>query len=214
MVGRELCEAPLSTNIPCKKLENGKLRTFLETHIDVAIPNKSTIHKNYAIDCFNNIMDKIRSDLEGSPTWIGKDETTDVAGCYVGNVLIGKLDNEKHHTPYLISSPAPSSTSVTRQLLVALSTTHCTRSQLTLTRTSPGCCSPMLHLTWSRQQGLESFLPHVTCLAHGLHHVCEKTREIFPEMNGLISNVKKIFLKAPARHDLYKESCNNLLFPP
>lgn len=46
---------------------------------------------------------------------------------------------------------------------------------------------------------------HVTCLAHGLHRLCEKVRECFDDVNKLISWARKIFLKSPARISLYKE---------
>jgi hypothetical protein len=32
---------------------------------------------------------------------------------------------------------------------------------------------------------------HVTCLAHGLHLIAEEVRKCFPNVNKLISNVKK-----------------------
>ena len=35
------------------------------------------------------------------PIWVGVDETTDAMARYVANVLIGRLDNEKYHAPYL-----------------------------------------------------------------------------------------------------------------
>lgn len=47
---------------------------------------------------------------------------------------------------------------------------------------------------------------HITCLAHGLQRVPEQIRMNFPEMNSLISNIKKVFLKAPYRINL----CKNL----
>ena len=45
---------------------------------------------------------------------------------------------------------------------------------------------------------------HVTCLAHGLHRICEFVRDNFSDVNKLISLVKKIFLKAPSRVSIYK----------
>lgn len=39
-----------------------------------------------------------------------------------------------------------------------------------------------------------SKIEHVTCLLHQLHRVYEEIRINFPEVDQLISNVKKIFL--------------------
>ena len=40
-------------------------------------------------------------------------------------------------------------------------------------------------------QAFHSNMIHVTCLAHGLHRVCEKIRTEFPKVDELISNMKK-----------------------
>lgn len=34
---------------------------------------------------------------------------------------------------------------------------------------------------------------HVTCLAHGLHRIAEEVRSNFEEIDGLISNIKKVY---------------------
>lgn len=39
---------------------------------------------------------------------------------------------------------------------------------------------------------------HVSNVAHELHRVGEKIREQFPKIAQLISNIKKVFLKAPS----------------
>ena len=51
-------------------------------------------------------------------------------------------------------------------------------------------------------EGLEVPLPnivHVTCVAHAIHRICEEIRVSFPNVDGLIANVKKVFLKFPSR---------------
>lgn len=55
---------------------------------------------------------------------------------------------------------------------------------------------------------------HVTCLAHGLHRVAEEVRNNFPEVNMLISSVKKIFLKAPSRVQAFREILPGVSLPP
>lgn len=42
-------------------------------------------------------------------------------------------------------------------------------------------------------------LCHVTCAAHGIHRVADQIRKTFPNVDKLISSMKKTFLKAPAR---------------
>jgi hypothetical protein len=55
---------------------------------------------------------------------------------------------------------------------------------------------------------------HFTWLAHALHRVCEVICEEYINVNALISNTKKIFLKAPIRVECYKELLSNVPLPP
>ena len=60
---------------------------------------------------------------------------------------------------------------------------------------------------------LKVFYPsmiHITCFAHALHRVCEQVREMFKEVNDLISAVKKVFLKAPSHIKIWKDHCGFL----
>ena len=55
-------------------------------------------------------------------------------------------------------------------------------------------------------------LNHVTCIAHGLHHICESIRENYISVNDFIAVPKKILVKAPSRQVLYQE-VTGLHFP-
>jgi hypothetical protein len=66
-------------------------------------------------------------------------------------------------------------------------------------------------------KAIQIFYPkitHVTCLAHGFHRVCEQIRNIFPKVDCLISNIKKVFLKAPSRIEIFKNLEPELDLPP
>jgi hypothetical protein len=48
---------------------------------------------------------------------------------------------------------------------------------------------------------LKNYFPnmlHLTCFGHGLHRICEFIRDIFPDINSLISLFKKKLLKSPS----------------
>jgi len=47
--------------------------------------------------------------------------------------------------------------------------------------------------------GLFPNMIHVTCVAHGLHRVCETIRLEYPNIDNMVNCVKKVFLKAPSR---------------
>lgn len=55
---------------------------------------------------------------------------------------------------------------------------------------------------------------HVTCLAHALHRVAEQIRSDFPLVDKRISSVKKVFLKCPARIQIFKNEAPELSLPP
>jgi hypothetical protein len=39
-------------------------------------------------------------------------------------------------------------------------------------------------------------------------------RELFPNVNTLVNNLKKVFLKAPHRVEVYKDVLPNVALPP
>jgi len=55
---------------------------------------------------------------------------------------------------------------------------------------------------------------HVTCLAHALHRVAEEVRGSYPEVDKLIANGKKIFIKSPLRVQEFNEEAPTLPLLP
>ena len=50
---------------------------------------------------------------------------------------------------------------------------------------------------------LYSKLIHVTCIAHALHRAAEFVRGRFQNIDCWVSNLKKIFMKAPSRVEIF-----------
>jgi hypothetical protein len=66
-------------------------------------------------------------------------------------------------------------------------------------------------------EGLSESYPeliHVTCVARALHRVCETIRVLYPNVDKLVANGKKIFLKSPARIELFKNKVPDTPLPP
>lgn len=66
-------------------------------------------------------------------------------------------------------------------------------------------------------RAIQIFYPkitHVTCLAHGLHRVCEQIRSLHQNVDRLIANIKKVFLKAPSRVEIFRSMEPDLPLPP
>ena len=55
---------------------------------------------------------------------------------------------------------------------------------------------------------------HITCLAHGLHRVEEEIRANFSQVDSLVSETKKIFVKAPSCKQLFKSMAHGVPLPP
>jgi len=51
---------------------------------------------------------------------------------------------------------------------------------------------------------------HVTCLAHAHHRVAETIRGKFNHVDGLVSNVKKVFLKATSHLEIFKTEATEI----
>jgi hypothetical protein len=57
-------------------------------------------------------------------------------------------------------------------------------------------------------------LIHVMCLLHAFHRVCETIHVPYPDVDKLVANRKKIFVKSPTRMDLCKNKVLVTTFPP
>lgn len=70
----------MSANIPLFKLSNPALKQFLEKCTGFAVPDESTIRKNYVESCYNETLEAIRESVSDNAIWVSIDETTDRNG--------------------------------------------------------------------------------------------------------------------------------------
>jgi hypothetical protein len=66
-------------------------------------------------------------------------------------------------------------------------------------------------------RGLQVLYPrmvHMTCLAHSVHRAAGEIREIYPDVDMLISEVKKMFVKALLRVQKFKQDASSMLLTP
>ena len=134
----------------------------------------------------------------------------------MANALIGRLDNEKYHTPYhanVVFLEKTNSATISRLVNNTLKFLWSNFDADLLKLLLSDAAAYML----KSGRELKVFYPtllHITCLAHGLHHVCKSVHEMFPEVNDLVSTVKRIFVKAPSRIIIWKEVCPEVSLPP
>lgn len=213
----ELCRALLSANIPLNKLSNPVFRSFLESYTGKDIPYETTLRKGYIDDCFIETIGKIREYISDHKIWISVDETTDAEGRFIANVIIGTLETEQSGKIFLLNT----------EELVKVN--HSTISKLfdkSLAILWPGGikhnnvllflsdAAPYMVKCGQALNALYSKMIHVTCTAHGLHRVAEEVRNQYESVDRLISNIKKIFRKAPSRLLLFKTIAPGLPLPP
>lgn len=163
---------------------------------------------------YEAVLSRIKTDLKDSYLWISFDETTDSLGRYIANLIVGKLDPESPSKPHLIYTKELSRTN---QETVA----HFVNNGLKIL--NPDESKVLLAVTDAASymapamRTLKVFFPslvHVTCLAHGLNRVAEQIRIEYPEVNKLISCVKKVFVKAPLRVQTFRQTFPNICLPP
>ena len=198
-------------------LDNDVWRNFLEKYTHRSIPHESTIRKNYLEKCYENVMNCIRSEIADNYVWISVDETTDSLGRQVANLIVGKLCEAEETKSYLISCKILEKTNngtiarFVNTSLKALWPNNNFEDKILLLATD--AAAYML----KAGKNLKVFYPnmlHITCVIHGLNRVAEEVRLYFKLVNTLISNVKKIFLKAPLRIAIYRTILKNVLLPP
>lgn len=90
----DLCRALIRSDIPLFKLKNSAFKDFIEKYSGFKLPNESTLRKNYMGEIYEETVSKILQIIGDGPIWVGMDETTDVDGRYIANVIIGKLSTE------------------------------------------------------------------------------------------------------------------------
>lgn len=213
----ELCSMMLSANIPISKLKHPEFRNFLFKHTGQTIPDESTIRKYYVSNCYNDTINNIRAYLKDKKLWISIDETTDVEGRFVANVVIGTLELGCPGKTFLFNMELLEKTN-NSTIVKLFDKTMCllypegVKHDNILLFVSDA--APYMVKAGKNIKALYSKMEHVTCLAHGLHRVAEEVRRHFPKVDALISNVKKIFVKCSSRVLKFKEIAPEVPMPP
>lgn len=212
----DLCRTLIKADIPLTKLKNPTFKMFLEKYTGQAVPEESTLRKNYVEVIYNETLSKIRDIIGNGPIWVSVDETTDVDGRYIANCIVGKLNSEPSK-PIVLSCGELTKCNhqtIARFFNDAMSLLwpqgiHHENVLLFLSDSAPYMVKAGKVLT--------TFYPkmlHLTCIAHGFHRVAETVRAQFPLVDSLIATIKRVFLKAPSRVLKFKELYPNLCLPP
>ncbi|XP_003742228.1 uncharacterized protein LOC100899883 [Galendromus occidentalis] len=213
----DLCQMLVESNIPLYKVQDSSFRTFMQKYCKIPTPDHTKLRKTYLKKLYDATVQRIREAVGEKRIWVSVDETTDVKGQYVVNTIVGALSPEEPSTPWLIGSEI-----VERTNHASIAQAFCNSLSLLW----PGgikhdkvllFVSDAAPYMKKAGAGLKVLFPkmiHLTCLAHAIHRVCEEIRVSFPEVDCLIANVKKVFLKAPSRVRVFRESAPDVALPP
>ena len=214
----ELTSAFLSADISLCKIENAELKSFLRKYTRHHIPSESLLRKCYLKLCYDNVMDKIKQKLVGRKLWVSIDETTDSCGRGVANCVVGVLSpNVEECKSYLINTATLESTNSNTiaqffdDSLNIFGIKVLNKDDILLLVTD---AAPYMVKAGNGLTLLYPKLIHITCLAHALHRLSEQIRLNFPNVDLLIANCKKIFIKAPKRIEIFKDNAPYIPLPP
>lgn len=215
---KNLCSAFVSAGIPLYKLRNEKLKEFLEHYTKQIVPDESTLRKNYVPVMYQQSLEEIRAKIGENYIWVALDETTDVCGRYVANFVVGVLaaEEDQCHSYLLTLDVLPKVNHSTVAVFFNDALSLLWPSGIKYNKVLLACtdAAPYMVKAMEGLKILYSKMIHVTCLAHGLHRVAETIRSENPDVNELISVVKKIFVKAPSRIATFQEKAPNIPLPP
>ena len=212
----ELCDAFVSSDIPLHKLLNSRLKNFFEKHMKTNIPNPSTLRKYYLPKIYEKKMNKITSYLKNKKIWISMDEAIDSMNRSIGNVVVGVLGSEDSKS-FLLTTETLEKVNHSKIAQLFDKSIKLIYPDEILYENILLFVTDGASYMIKAGEGLQTTYPkmvHVTCLAHGLHRVSETIRNKFSQIDKLISNVKKVFNKAPARIRLFKQIAHELSLPP
>ncbi|CAH0552912.1 unnamed protein product [Brassicogethes aeneus] len=190
----DICRSFVAANIPLNKLQHPKLKETLEKYTKLSIPDESTVRKNYLPKVYLETVKKIQREIGDNYIWVAIDETTDSAGRYVANVIVGSL----------MDKPSPAYT-------------HCLQktNSASIAKTFNDA---MIFLWPTGRRRVKINVQQDDTLnmlsAWCIHRVAETIRSLYPTVNTIISNEKKVFVKAPSRVAHFKEMEPDLQLPP
>ncbi|XP_054744979.1 uncharacterized protein LOC129249286 isoform X2 [Anastrepha obliqua] len=81
----------VARDIPLIKANHKEFRSFMEKYVQKKVPDQSTMRKHYLKEIYENVLEEIRSHIGNSSIFVSIDETTDKAGRFVCNVIVGPL---------------------------------------------------------------------------------------------------------------------------
>lgn len=214
---KDLCQMMLKCNIPIYNFEVPEFQIFFKKYYVQNLVSRRTICRTYIPQLYTERMIHIREIIKNKFIWFAVDETTDSVGRYIANLIVGVLDGTPSQCYLVAVNKLEKTNNVTIARFVNESFTRLYLPEAVPSDKILIMVSDAATYMLKAAQHLKIFyenLIHVTCIAHGTNRVAEVIRLQYPDVNKLINNGKKIFLKAPLRVQTYREILPNIPLPP
>ncbi|KAJ4437535.1 hypothetical protein ANN_17680 [Periplaneta americana] len=189
--------------VPSYIENDGMVRPRTKISCRNTLENPSQMSRQLEKIILNHVTTKLLMSYEQNWTekiWVSIDETTDCMGRYVVNVIVGDMNEDNSGDIFLfyksINYLWPSGVQHDSVLLFLTD------------------AAPYMVKAANSLKVLYSKMVHVTCLAHACHRIAEEIRGNFPDVDKLIGNVKKVFLKSPSRVNIFQSEANGIPLPP
>ena len=78
-LAKDLCKMACSANLAWNVFDNPDVQEILGKHMGKKVPCGKTVSRRLD-ECYQEVLDKIKSDLEGHPFYVETDETNGTAG--------------------------------------------------------------------------------------------------------------------------------------
>ena len=211
-----LAKKLIESDIPLSKVDNSSFKSLLELIPGRNIPHSTTL-RNKMDGIYQKTIEKIRNQIGDDNIYFEIDETTDLKGRFVCNVLVGSLNGNEPKSMLLCTRflEEVNNGTINRTINDAcylLRNGNVNNENLNLVVLDQA--SYMLKAIENLKKAeLYPNLNQITCLCHALNRVCEVIRIEHPEVNEMISSIKKILLKSNKRKiNFCKET--KLTLPP
>jgi hypothetical protein len=165
----------------------------LEKYTGKTIPHETTLRKSHLDVIYNEKLDKIRDFIKNGPIWVSMEETTDVEGRYIVNVIVGKLSTDLPSKPFLLNCEVLEKcnhATIARYFndCMSLLWPSGVQHENVLLFLSDG--APCMVKAGAAMKVFYPTLLHLTCLAHAFHRVAETVRFQFPDIDTVHARVR------------------------
>ena len=211
---KDLCNVFVSCNMIPNNVKKDKFKRFIEKHTQYVCPTRYTFDKTMRT-LYNETIEEIKNQMRDQYYWLTVDETKDLKGRKVVNVVVGWLKHDCATKPFLLHTEFVDKCN-------AVSICYCVEKSLNILFDDNIERNKFLLLItdgpyYMRTAGTtlcKSFtkLIHVRCVAHALHNISELVSNHYFNVNTLISSGKALFVKCESRSRAFRETVNKL--PP